>query len=296
MLLVVLAVGVAGRPAGRRWWLVLAVCGLTLAPPMLGRLNTMASRVRAGVVAPQDALQPLFCDIAGVLRGSQPTGDIVLLSSPLGSTGVGYYGRFKTIGTLYWENEAGLKTAARIFSSPTSADAGALIRAHGITHIAMISEQNFIASYFELLHPHAPEKAIQQCFGYRLLATGRIPSWLRMLPYRLPADLAGLDVDVNLYQVDFSQTAAEAAYHLGFAQLVMDDPAAAAKTWSAGIAGGPQTERQKLFSLAGRACEDRSIPALAASMYRLSLAEGFEADVADRLARITDAGQDAAQK
>lgn len=273
MLLVVLAVSLAGRSAGLRWGAVLAACGLTLVPPMAARISAMASRLETGVVASQDALQPLFRDVAGTLRASQPTGDIVLLSSPLGSTGVGYYGRFKTIGTLYWENVEGLKTAARIFSAPTSADAAALIKAHGITHIAMISEQNFIGSYFDLLHPDAPQQAIRECFGYRLLATGRIPAWLRMLPYRLPVDLTGLDVDVRLYQVDFSQTPAEAAYHLGLAQLAGDDPAAAAETWATGISRAPQAERVRLYALAERALEERGLHALADRMRRLSVTE-----------------------
>jgi hypothetical protein len=229
--------------------------------------------VEAGAVAPQDALQPLFRDIAAALRASQPTGEIILLASPLGSTAVGYYGRFKTIGTLYWENAAGLKAAARIFSAPASAEAAALIKAHGITHIAMISEQNFIGSYFELLHPDAPPEGVRDCFAYRLLVKGRIPSWLRILPYRPPADLDRLDVDVCLYQVDFSQTPAEAAYHLGLAQLAGDDPAAAAETWATGLSRAPQAERRRLYALAGRAFEERGLHALAARMNRLSVAE-----------------------
>lgn len=273
MLLVVLGVSLAGRSAGLRWGVALTVCGLTMVPPILQRISATASRAEAGVVAPQDALQPLCRDIAAALRASQPTGEIVLLASPFGSTAVGYYGRFKTIGTLYWENAAGLKTAARIFSAPSAAEAAALIKEHGITHIAMISEQNFIGSYFELLNPDAPPEGVQDCFGCRLLVKGRIPSWLRMLPYRPPADLDRLDSDVRLYQVDFSQTPAEAAYHLGLAQLAADDPAAAAETWATGLSRAPQAERARLSALAGRALEERGLHALAERMHRLSVAD-----------------------
>ena len=31
------------------------------------------------------------------------------------ASGVGYYGRFRTVGTLYWENYVGLRAAAEIF-------------------------------------------------------------------------------------------------------------------------------------------------------------------------------------
>ena len=54
-----------------------------------------------------------------VLRASQPTGEITVLASPNASTTIGYYGRFKTLGTLYWENSAGLKAAASIFGAKT---------------------------------------------------------------------------------------------------------------------------------------------------------------------------------
>ena len=45
--------------------------------------------------------------------------EIVLLASPDASTGIGYYGRIKTLGTLYWENTAGLKSAAAIYCAST---------------------------------------------------------------------------------------------------------------------------------------------------------------------------------
>ena len=47
-----------------------------------------------------------------------------MLASPNASMGIGYYGNFKTIGTLFWENAPGLRAAAEI-------DAGIRAR-HGL--------------------------------------------------------------------------------------------------------------------------------------------------------------------
>ncbi len=54
------------------------------------------------------------------------------------STTIGYYGRFKTLGTFYWENGAGLEAAASIWSARSDEEAARLLRAHGVTHIALI--------------------------------------------------------------------------------------------------------------------------------------------------------------
>jgi tetratricopeptide (TPR) repeat protein len=273
-------------------------------------------------------MQPLFRDVAAAVRESQPEGDVVLLSSPLGSTGVGYYGRFNTTGTWYWENADGLKTAAGIFSAPSTEKAAALVKSHGITHIAMIADENFVAAYFQLLHPHSPQEAVKECFGYRLGVAGRLPSWLRMLPYRAPPDVAGVAGDVRLYQVKFDQTPAEATFHLAIAQRASGDVAAALKTldvaarmapdapeallckgelllqggrwgeaaeaWQEGITRAPASKRGELYASAGNSLAGCRAYALAVKMYRLSLDEKDDAEVMRRLeqtsARIEDPG------
>src|SRR5581483_11249045 len=105
--------------------------------PSLGfRYFGAEAEVAKRVVSPKDATGALMRDVAAVLRASQPTGDIVVLASPHASTSVGYYGRFKTLGTLYWENIDGLKKAASIFAAQSDAEAARLLRQYGVTHIA----------------------------------------------------------------------------------------------------------------------------------------------------------------
>ncbi len=201
LLLVVLAgTTVTFRP-GARWAVALALLGLFFVPNAVRRYASASSQVTARRIAPQDAANALSRDLAAALRISQPQGDIVLLASPNASTGIGYYGRFKTLGTLFWENSEGLKSAAKIMSAVSDEEAAALLRAHGVTHIAIVSEENFIAQYFRLLHPTATKAEVGQCFGMRLMRGESAPPWLQMLPYEIPGDLKALNATVALYRV-----------------------------------------------------------------------------------------------
>ena len=212
---------VAYRPLVR-WLAALVMVGAVFVPTGVMRINGSSQEVRDRRVSPKDANASLFRDIAAVLRASQPTGEIVLLASPNASTQIGYYGRFKTLGTLYWENSAGLKAAAGILGARTDKEAVDLIKAHGVTHVALIAEENFIAQYYELLHPKATVEEIKRCFGYQIFADKVVPQWLQMLPYSVPDDLKGLKPTIMLFKVNFQQSTAEALYNVAMAQIAMD--------------------------------------------------------------------------
>jgi hypothetical protein len=100
-LLVVAALGRRWTRALPRWLLVAGTAAGLFLPSTLSRALTMDEMVRNHHAGRIDLAPALQRDMAAALRASQPTGDIVLLACPSTSTGVGYYGRFKTIGTLY---------------------------------------------------------------------------------------------------------------------------------------------------------------------------------------------------
>ena len=191
-----------GRSSWRRHAVMVAACVVLYgtAPWMLVKERLLVEKkhdVQAG-----EAMQLLYRDIARQLREARPAGDIVLLASPDASTGIGYFGRLKTIGTFYWENHDGLRAAAEIFSAATDEDAARLIRRRGITHIAMITNFNFLAEYFHALHPDAPAADVQKTFGWRLLFDGHLPVWLRPIPYDVPPQFSRLQTKVFLFAVD----------------------------------------------------------------------------------------------
>jgi hypothetical protein len=213
--------------ARRRWTWVLLVVVLVFLPASSQRIAAVRSSIRHGVVDERDILQPLYRDLAAAIRATQPAGDVTLLASPNASMGIGYYGNFKTIGTLFWENAPGLKAAAAIFSARTNEEAATLVKARGITHIAMVSSTSFLPEYFRLLHPTLPIDDGKETFGYRLVTkTGSVP-WLQPIAYRQPPDLAIAKTEVLLFKVAFEQTEMERQYHTAVAQAAAGNVTAA---------------------------------------------------------------------
>ena len=172
--------------------------------------------------------------------------EITLLSSPNGSTGIGYYGGFRTLGTLYWENMAGLKAAGEILAAKTDEEAARRIRELGVTHIALVSEENFISQYYLLLNPGATPQQVMSCFGNRVLFSKVLPTWLRILPYSIPEDLKSLNVVVMLFKVNFEQTTAEAFYHIALAQAAAGERDAAVGSLYRVIAEAPGDPKPRL--------------------------------------------------
>lgn len=308
-------------------WLVPIVAGLILFfPHAVLRVVSGQDDVTARRVSPKDAQCALSRDIAAAILQSQPQGGVTLLTSPNFSTSVGYYGRFKTLGTLYWENTAGLKSAAAMMSAQTPDEAARLIKQYGVTHIAMISEENFIEQYFRLLNPSATPEQVKNCFGHQLLFSRVIPPWLRMLPYKVPEDLEVLKVNVMLFKVAFDQTPADALYHIAQAKVAMGTlPEAEAdydtlirqtpdsfqpylrkgellyikQDWDGalnytieGIKRAPAANRMDLYGNgAGAFYRDRKYTQ-AIQLYRAALAEKFDPELASYLAFVLSTAKD----
>jgi tetratricopeptide (TPR) repeat protein len=324
--LVLLATWTRSAKPALRWLIAIALVGTLYVPSCVIRLRGSANEVRLRRVGPRDAVNALYRDIAGALRASQPAGEITLLASPNGSTNIGYYGRFRTLGTLYWENRDGLKAAAAIFSARPDGEAPALLRRHHVTHIAIVSEENFIQPYFELLNPGAPAAQVTQGLGYRLLVEKSIPQWLEVIPYRLPDDLRSLNITVMLFKVNFEQSLPDALYRVALAQLAQGEievadhtldqviaqaPQAyqpwlrkgelllarhrwndAAEAMAQGIALAPAAERPALSTAAAKSFYEQHQHAIAIRIYEASLRDHPTADNACYLAWILATSRD----
>jgi len=326
LLIVLAGFFLANHRLAVRWTASLAVAGLLFLFPAVSRTVAGRQDVQTRRVAPKDANAALFRDVAAVLRASQPQGDIVLLTSPNSSTGVGYYGRFKTLGTLYWENAAGLKAAAQILSAKTPEEAAQLIRLHKVTHIAMIAEENFIAPYYQLLHPGATPAEITKSFGYQLLVDRVVPIWLQMVPYKAPEDLNALNVSALLFKVAFDQSPADALYHVALAKIALGslveaerdldrlttevptafqpwlrkgellfdrhDWTGAADAMLRAVATAPLAQRPALYSSLAVNFYRQKQPAQAMRFYRAALSEGFDPVNAGYLAWVLATNKD----
>ncbi|NDG73391.1 MAG: hypothetical protein EBY32_19215, partial [Proteobacteria bacterium] len=112
----------------------------------------------------------LHRDIAKALLQNANGKPITLLSSPNSSCLLSTFGGFQTIGTLYWENVEGLDTAAHILNAQSDEEALAMIKQRGITHVALMTWENFIGPYFQIIYPNpVPGKSLENSFGQRAL-------------------------------------------------------------------------------------------------------------------------------
>lgn len=208
--------------AARGWRLpaaALLVLALSFGPALYLRARESHTFATVPGITTGDARQLLYREVAQVIRESQPAGDVVLFGSPNTAVNVAFFGDFQTLGTLYWENLAGLKAAAEISSARSEEEAARLLLARGVTHLAFFRDGNYILEYAKLLHPEFTLEDAQQTFGYRLLAGRQVPLWLEALPYAAPDGLpAEVDREVLVFKVNFDQTPTEAAYRLAVLQ------------------------------------------------------------------------------
>jgi hypothetical protein len=167
-----------------------------------------------------DLTQLVTRDVSYRLRerlGDEPG---VILSGPTTTTWMMYFGGFKGVGTLYWENVDGLKAAADIYSAPTAADAYKLIQKYGITHLAIFQWDAFAMEYARLARgirydPNHPfNDAPKDAFVLQLITQHEIPNWLRPLPYHAPNSPRLENNFVFLFEVDPTQTVEEAQVHV----------------------------------------------------------------------------------
>jgi hypothetical protein len=201
LLVVLLDAWTAARPSATRAAVMAVAVALLFAPGAYKRYTGPSRSLATRQVGPWDAAIALQRDVAAAIRASQPQGDIIVLASPDASTQIGYYGRFRTLGTLYWENAEGLKAAAAIFAARDDAQAHRLLSERRVTHVALVSKNNFIREYNHLLHPDASDGEVDRSFGWRLMSGQPPPPWLEPIPYEAPPDLRVLDIPVLLFKV-----------------------------------------------------------------------------------------------
>lgn len=121
-------------------------------------------------------------DLAHWLAQRRPVDDrAVVLAPPNLTTALNYYGGLRGLGTLSWENQAGLRFAVRLAISTNRAETIVLLRQRGVTHVVVPSWDPFFDSYLDSASVQLGE------MFYRGLNRWALPPWLRPVPYQLPA-------------------------------------------------------------------------------------------------------------
>jgi hypothetical protein len=138
-------------------------------------------------LTPDDFYSLAERDLAHALRLRAGAGPLVVLSSPATTSRLLYFASARGLGTAYWENLDGMKRAAAIFAAKSADEAHRLIRAAGITHIVLLSWDDFVAPYVRLARGLSPRDPITDpAFGIELMQGREPPPWLRRLPDHLP--------------------------------------------------------------------------------------------------------------
>ncbi|MGA2052500.1 MAG: hypothetical protein ABSH19_04230, partial [Opitutales bacterium] len=158
-----------------------------------------------------DLTQVITRDVSQRLRARLGDDPGVIVSGPTTTTWMMFFGGFKGLGTLYWENIDGLKKVAAIYSAPSADEALKLVKEYGVTDFAIYSWDPFADEYAKLwrglrLHDETPTDS----FIWQVLHSGKIPVWLRPLPYRMPQEGQLKGQYVMILEVDLNQTPEEA--------------------------------------------------------------------------------------
>ena len=274
----------------RRRRVAIAVCVLVAAGTVqqtVGRIVQTRSAHTASVVSPREYSQVLFRYVASTLRAEEPVGDFVVLADPDASLALGYYGGMHTLGTLYWENIAGLRAAAEILCARDEAEAAALVRARGVTHIVSLLGGAFLPEYHHLLRPGTPPEAVKSTFGYKLAHDPEnAPRWLRPVPFRRLAELGDIAERVALFRVDFNQTEPRRLHALARVQIARDRLADADATLVRLLDLVPPAEQPGLCLDAAARFYDFGADARAAAWFRRALALAPDPAAANTLAWI----------
>jgi hypothetical protein len=222
--------------SGRIAWACLV--GLMYLPSIWVFAKNRFDVERIADVQKGEAMQLIYRDLANTILRRNPKHKVALLASPNASVGIGYYGNIQTIGTLYWENREGLHTAAEILSGEDNSKVEIIIKQQGISHIVMVTPEDFTEEYIKALGIPAKSERVNGSFGRRLMTGTNIPNWLEAIPYQVPPAFSRLQVKVYIYEVNWQQSAAEAQWALGLARILSGEEILGRKALSASANGG----------------------------------------------------------
>jgi hypothetical protein len=171
----------------------------------------------------------LHRDMAKAILQNANGKPVTVLSSPNSSCLLATMGGFQTMGTLYWENVEGLKTAAQMLNAQSDDEALKMLQERGVTHVSLMTWENFIEPYFKLIYPNPTSgKSVENSFGYKALFKKELPRWARPIPYPKNFLSNALQQDVLLLEVVPDQSPEEAEFHLArYQRLAEGNPVAA---------------------------------------------------------------------
>jgi hypothetical protein len=281
----------AGHRAHIRW-VAAGVVGAIFAGLAIARIASLSSAVDDRIVSTADALEPMYRDAAVALRTDDPRGKIVLLANPNASTAIGYFGEFQTLASLYWENLDGIRAAADILAAASDSAAFELLKRRGVTHVAAITPDDYLASYLHIARPNASPSELRNTFGYRLLHGRDVPRWLRAIPFRPRFPETDPPGRALLFQLVPEQTADEALWAQAVAEIARGEQQNAFEDFARAVRRRSDNGRSEMYERASGAAyqwhDHRLALALLDSTNRLHATRTSAMSIAWILATSTD--------
>ncbi|HYC72479.1 MAG TPA: hypothetical protein VEB66_14820 [Opitutaceae bacterium] len=271
----------AGWRRGALWAFAL----LVLAPFPVAVARQWAALAREGAqVGPGEMRELAARDVARWIRRRAGNEPVVVLSDPTTTTQLVYFGGFRGVGTLYWENLEGLRAAVAAAGAESPDRAAEVLRERSVTHVVLFSWQRFGDESARLAQGLRPWEPVRRAGFLQAVQSGRLPPWLRPVAYRLPGHPYFADRYAAVFEVAFDQTAADAGVHQARYLLAHGDEAGALRLLA-------EVRRQEpdhiaaLCTLAQLALARRDAARLDEIWPRIRtyLAQGGAVDAADRL-------------
>jgi hypothetical protein len=130
----------------------------------------------------------------------------VVFAGPSATSDMIWFGGFRGLGTLYWENLEGLRASAEICGATDDASARALLARHGVTHVAAYAwdgglEQLQLSIDAAPGAPGWPRGSSGGIQGMCLHEPRDLPPWLEPLPYVPPTVAGYVHPVVRLFEV-----------------------------------------------------------------------------------------------
>lgn len=182
-----------GRERCSRWskWAAMAFCAVLLLQMPQRIVRDLWAQQRAAVTSPHpDEVAILSArETAYRLRALGGAKTPVVAAGPTVTTWMMYFGGMKGLGTLYWENLAGLQAAAALYAARSPEEAKEIIKRHGIDWIVFLWLEPFAAEYPRLLEGLPPGGTLPGTFAHGLVDGSDVPLWARAIMLPVPAEI-----------------------------------------------------------------------------------------------------------
>lgn len=177
------------------------------------------SRGAAARMIPQNAVPGILLrDTAHRLLRSSPQRLPVVFSDPTSSTELAYFGGLHTLGTLYWENQEGLRRAAEIFAAPDETQTRTLLERATVSHIVLPTWDTYstpVAYAALLVKAGLRASSAGSPYLEEVLRGRSQPAWLRPVAYSIPEAFGMPQERIRIFEVRPGQTPAQATFHWG---------------------------------------------------------------------------------